>query len=59
MKSPNRRHRKDRVADDDNHLECGRRYYGLRAWADAYLADIPNYTDQTPVIQISEVVVGS
>ncbi len=26
--------------------------------AKAIMADIPNYTDQTPVVQISEVVVG-
>ena len=27
-------------------------------YANEIMADIPNYTDQSPVIQISEVVVG-
>ena len=31
---------------------------GFGPHAKEIMADIPNYTDQTPVIQISEVVVG-
>ena len=31
---------------------------GFGPHAQEIMADIPNYTDQTPVIQISEVVVG-
>lgn len=31
---------------------------GFGPHAEAIMADIPNYTDLTPVIQISEVVVG-
>lgn len=38
MKSPNHRDQKDRVADGYDHLECGRKHYELRAWADAYNA---------------------
>jgi DNA-binding CsgD family transcriptional regulator len=36
MKSPDQRGQEDRVADGDDHLECGRKHYELRAWADAY-----------------------
>lgn len=38
MKSPNQRDREDRVAEGYDHLECGRKHYELRAWADAYKA---------------------
>jgi DNA-binding CsgD family transcriptional regulator len=38
MKSPNQRNQEDRVADGSDHLECGRKHYQLRAWADAYNA---------------------
>ena len=38
MKSPNQRDQEDRVADGYDHLECGRKHYELRAWADAYNA---------------------
>ncbi len=31
---------------------------GFGPHAEEIMADIPNYTDQAPVIQISEVVVG-
>jgi hypothetical protein len=36
MKRPNQRNREGRVADGCHHLECGRKHYELRAWADAY-----------------------
>ena len=32
---------------------------GFGPHAQEIMADIPNYTDQTPIVQISEVVVGS
>jgi len=38
MKGPNQRDQGDRVADGHDHLECGRKHYALRAWADAYTA---------------------
>jgi len=38
MKNPNQRDQEDRVADGYDHLECGRKHYELRAWADAYKA---------------------
>lgn len=38
MKSSNQRHRNDRVADSDGHLECGRKLYAVRAWARAFNA---------------------
>ena len=38
MKSPNQRDQENRVADGYDHLECGRKHYELRAWADAYKA---------------------
>jgi uncharacterized protein (TIGR02118 family) len=31
---------------------------GFGPYAQEILADIPNYTDQSPIVQISEVVVG-
>lgn len=31
---------------------------GFGPHAEEIMADIPNYTDQTPIVQISEVVVG-
>ena len=37
MKGPNQRDREGRVAGG-HHLECGRKHYQLRAWADAYNA---------------------
>jgi DNA-binding CsgD family transcriptional regulator len=38
MKSPNQRDQEGRVAGGYDHLERGRKHYGLRAWADAYNA---------------------
>jgi DNA-binding CsgD family transcriptional regulator/tetratricopeptide (TPR) repeat protein len=38
MKSPNQRDQEGRVAGGCDHLERGRKHYGLRAWADAYNA---------------------
>jgi DNA-binding CsgD family transcriptional regulator len=38
MKSPNQRDQGSRVADGHDRLECGRKHYELRAWADAYNA---------------------
>jgi DNA-binding CsgD family transcriptional regulator len=38
MKGPNQRDRENCVADGGGHLECGRKHYELRAWADAYNA---------------------
>jgi len=40
-------------------VSAGPRYtFGWAGDAEEILADIANYTDQSPVIQISEVVVG-
>jgi DNA-binding CsgD family transcriptional regulator len=36
MKSPDQRDQEYRVAGGCDHLECGRKHYELRAWADAY-----------------------
>ena len=38
MRRPKQRHREDRIASGCDHLECGRKHYELRAWADAYNA---------------------
>jgi DNA-binding CsgD family transcriptional regulator len=36
MQSPNQRDQEACPADGSDHLECGRRHYELRAWADAH-----------------------
>ena len=49
-----------RMSDVPHFLRFGRAFQaGFGPHAQEIMADIPNYTDQTPVIQISEVVVGN
>jgi DNA-binding CsgD family transcriptional regulator/tetratricopeptide (TPR) repeat protein len=38
MKRPTQLDQADRIASGGDHLECGRKHYALRAWADAYTA---------------------